>query len=275
MNKLKAGAGARGGEVVVMESFQYAMFCLLVLMCFGEKLDEKAIREMKAVMTVLLLNFTDFPIFSFFPRITKLLFRRRWNKIVEDRRKLEDIFIPLIRARRNRKQQLDEDRFVYSYVDSLLGLSLPEEEGGRKLTEGEMVSLCFEFMTGGTDTTATALQWIMANLVKHQDMQRKLLGEIEGVVGSDGEEVKEEALQRLPYLKAVIMEALRRHPPAHFLLPHTVAEDMTLNGYLILKGAEIKVTVAEMGGGWEGCGRSRWSSGRRGSWPGVQGRGWT
>ena len=54
---------------------------------------------------------------------------------------------------------------MLSYVDTLLDLQLLEEN--RKLSEREMVSLCSEFLDAGTDTTSTALQWIMANLVKH------------------------------------------------------------------------------------------------------------
>ncbi|XP_010941086.1 cytochrome P450 89A2 [Elaeis guineensis] len=246
LDKLKAQAGIKDGVVVVMETFQYAMFCLLVFMCFGEKLDEKAIREIEAIQRYLLLTLTEFPIFAFFPRITKVLFRRRWNEIVAGRKKQEDICIPLIKARQNQRQQPGEGSYVYCYVDSLFGIELPEE-GGRKLSESEMVNLCSEFMNAGTDTTATALQWIMANLVKHQAIQGKLAEEIKRVVGSEAEVIKEEDLQKMPYLKAVIMEGLRRHPPGHFLLPHTVTGDMTLNGYLIPTGADVNVMLAEIG----------------------------
>lgn len=52
--------------------------------------------------------------------------------------------------------------YIQSYVDTLLDLELPDEK--RKLNEDEIVSLCSEFLNAGTDTTATTLQWIMANL---------------------------------------------------------------------------------------------------------------
>ncbi|MCI88312.1 cytochrome P450 89A2-like, partial [Trifolium medium] len=56
--------------------------------------------------------------------------------------------------------------------------------------------------------------------------------------GDDNEEkkvVKEEDLHKFPYLKCVILERLRRHPPAHLVLPHAVTEDVVLNGYLVPK----------------------------------------
>ncbi|KAF5725665.1 cytochrome P450 89A2-like [Tripterygium wilfordii] len=57
----------------------------------------------------------------------------------------------------------------------------------------------------------------------------------------------EDDLQRMPYLKAVILKSLRRHPPRHFLLPHAVTEDTVLDTYLIPKNAIINLNLAEMG----------------------------
>ena len=95
------------------------------------------------------------------------------------------------------------------------------------------MTLCSEFLNGGTDTTSTALQWIMANLVKHPHIQAKLFQEINGVIGEGKEKVEEEELQKMPYLKAVIFEGLRRHPPAHFVAYYSVTQDITFEGYFI------------------------------------------
>lgn len=235
-----------------MESFQFAMFCLLALMCFGEKLDEKAIREIKEAHTASILYFRKLNVFSFVPRISKYIFWQRWKTAMALRQRQKDLYLPIIRARKNRKDCEDESSFVHSYIDSLLDIKLAED-GGRGLTEDEVVALCSEFFTGGTDTTATALEWIMAELVKHQGVQGKLLEEIEGVAGPKGgdeNEIKEEDLQRMPYLKAVIMEGLRLHPPGHFLVPHSVTEEIEFEGYRIPKNASINFIVSEMG--WDG-----------------------
>ncbi|XP_020114996.1 cytochrome P450 89A2-like [Ananas comosus] len=249
----KSSDGA-AAAVVVMESFQFAMFCLLVLMCFGERLPDEQIRRIESLQRDLLSNFVSFSVLALYPKITRLLFRGRWKKLMEIRRKQEETFVPLIDARRNnlllqRRRRSEEDGFVYSYVDSLVDLEIPVD-GGRKLTDGEIVSLCSEFLSAGTDTTATSLQWIMANLVKQPDIQTKLYEEIERVVEKDAA-VREEDLQRMPYLKAVVLEGLRRHPPGHFVLPHAVTEEAEFEGYRIPKGAAVNFTVAEIG--WDGA----------------------
>ncbi|RWR87824.1 cytochrome P450 89A2-like protein [Cinnamomum micranthum f. kanehirae] len=110
-----------------------------------------------------------------------------------------------------------------------------------------MVSLCSEFLTAGIESTSTSFQWIMANLVKNQDLQQKLVEEIVRVVGKEAEEVGEEDLNRLIYLKAVILEGLRRHPPGHFVLPHAVSEEVTFEGYVIPKDTIVNFTVADIG----------------------------
>ncbi|OAY78808.1 Cytochrome P450 89A2 [Ananas comosus] len=251
----KSSDGA--AAVVVMESLQFAVFSLLAFMCFGEWLNDQKIRRIASLQRELFTNFLSFGVFAMYPKITKLLFRSRWKELLDFRREQEETYVPLIDARRNLllRQQRSEDGFVYSYVDSLVDLEIPED-GGRKLTDGEIVSLCSEFLSAGTDTTVTALQWIMANIVKSPDIQSKLYEEIERVVGTNEYAVvREEDLQRMPYLKAVVLEGLRRHPPGHFVPPHTVTEEAEFEGYRIPKGAVVTFAVAEIG--WD---RAVWTA---------------
>ncbi|XP_073053549.1 cytochrome P450 89A2-like [Primulina eburnea] len=241
-------------SVRVIDHFQYAMFCLLALMCFGDKLQEKQIKEIESVQRGLLLGFRRFNILNFWPRLGKILFRSRWNELMRLRLEQEAVLIPLIRSRIQAKQQRisnnrEDDEAVLAYVDTLVDLKLPEEN--RELDESEMVSLCSEFLSAGTDTTSTALQWIMANLVKYPHIQTKLYDEIVSIVGypksSQSEMIEEEDTQKMPYLKAVVLEALRRHPPGHFVLPHKVTQDVELGGHVIPCNATVNFMVADMG----------------------------
>ena len=229
------------------------MFCLLVFMCFGERLDDGKVRDIERVQRQMLLRFRRFNVLNFWPRVTRVLFFKLWEELLRVRKEQEDVLVPLIRARKQRRGTeggglRDDDGFVVSYVDTLLDLELPEEK--RKLNEEELVTLCSEFLNAGTDTTSTALQWIMANLVKYPHVQERVVEEIKEVVGErvrEEREVKEEDLQKLPYLKAVILEGLRRHPPGHFVLPHAVTEDVVFNDYLVPKNGTVNFMVAEIG----------------------------
>ncbi|KAF7811078.1 cytochrome P450 89A2-like [Senna tora] len=246
MDRLKEDSESRN-SVKVIDHFQYAMFCLLVFMCFGDRLDEKEIREIECVVRKVLLSFNRFRVLNFWPRITRVLFHKRWKELLEIKKERDNVLIPLIRARESLKKAQNDNEFIVSYVDTLLELEWPQEK--RKLDESEIVSLCYEFLVAGAHTTATALHWIMANLVKYPHIQEKVVEEIREVMGErdDKEVVKEEDLNKIPYLKAVILEGLRRHPPAHFVVPHAVSEDVVLNGYLVPKKGRINFMVAEMG----------------------------
>ncbi|XP_016513713.1 cytochrome P450 89A9-like [Nicotiana tabacum] len=255
------------GEVArLIDHFQHSMFCLLLLMCFGEKIEGVRAKQIEDTQRSWLLSNSRFKkLIKFFPGgLGKIILRNRWEDLVQLQQEQEGIFIPLIQARMKAKSaektsdgsnQETEDEAkvapVACYVDTLLNLELPEEK--KKLNLGQIISLCSEFLNAATDTTSTSLQWIMANLVKYPPIQEKLYQEICEVVntGNPNEgktnRVKEEDVQKMPYLKAVILEGLRRHPPVHLLLPHAVTEEVELNGYVIPKDSTINFMVAEMG----------------------------
>ncbi|KAL2322377.1 hypothetical protein Fmac_026756 [Flemingia macrophylla] len=231
-------------SVRVIDHFRYSMFCLLVFMCFGERLDDAKIRDIERVQRQMLLEANRFNILGFWPSITRVLLRQRWQELLALRKDKADVLLPLITARSQKQTRLKDD--VVPYVDTLLDLQLPDEK--RKLSDEEIVMLCSEFLDGGTDMSSTALQWIMANLVKYPHVQDRLVEEIRQVVGHrEVEEVKEEDLHKLSYLKAVVFEGLRRHPPGHFVVPHAVSEDVVLDDYLVPKSGTVNFMVAEMG----------------------------
>ncbi|KAG8057855.1 hypothetical protein GUJ93_ZPchr0002g25234 [Zizania palustris] len=229
--------GADGSRVVeVRSSLRRTIYELLVYMSLGVRLGPEALDELEELQQWILRSITSFPVFAFFPAFTKRLFRKRWAAHVAVRRRVEEMYIPLINARRARA---GDGRPCYA--DSLLPLRVAEE-GDRPLTDAEVVTLCSEFLSGATDTTVTLLEWIMAELVNHPDVQAKVYHEVRS-----RPELSEGDVQTMPYLKAVVLEALRLHPPGHFLLPHGVQSDAEIGGYKVPKGAELNFQVAEFG----------------------------
>ena len=193
-------------------------------MCFGDNIDEKKIKQIQDVQRRYIIDINKYNYFNFWPRISKILLRKHWEDFLKPRKDQEAMFVSMIREKRKMrlsKPIKNQDELTISYLDTLLDLQLPEEN--RKLSESEIVALCSEFLTAGTDTTSTALQWIMANLVKYPHIQQRIVEEMKEAIGDSREKetVEEEDLQKLKYLKAVILEGLRRHPPAHFVVPHS------------------------------------------------------
>ncbi|KAM0016665.1 putative flavonoid 3'-monooxygenase [Helianthus debilis subsp. tardiflorus] len=92
-------------------------------------------------------------------------------------------------------------------------LSLPEED---QLTHADMVAVLWEMIFRGTDTVAILVEWIMARMVLHQDIQAKAQDEIEELVGRH-RLVQDSDIPNLSYVQAIIKEVLRLHPPGPLL----------------------------------------------------------
>lgn len=98
----------------------------------------------------------------------------------------------------------------------------------------------------GTETSASTIEWAIAELIKNPGMMWKLQQEIKTVIGST-RPIKETDLPHLPYLQACIKETLRLHPPTPLLLPHRALEPCVLLGYTIPKDCQIMVNAWAIG----------------------------
>ncbi|KAI6694719.1 hypothetical protein NL676_022429 [Syzygium grande] len=94
-----------GGVVRVVDHFQYAMFCLLVLMCFGDRLEEQQIKQIEEVQRRLILGARRFNVLNFWPQLTKLVLRKRWKEFYELYENRKRVLVPLIRARSKAKRE--------------------------------------------------------------------------------------------------------------------------------------------------------------------------
>ena len=63
---------------------------------------------------------------------------------------------------------------------------------------------------------AILLEWILARMVLHPDIQAKAQSEIDTIVGMT-RSVSDSDLPNLPYLHAIVKETLRMHPPGPLL----------------------------------------------------------
>ncbi|XP_050384615.1 cytochrome P450 89A2-like [Argentina anserina] len=252
LNRLDQSVSLNGGVVEVLEHFRISFTSLLVYMAFGVKVEDEA--KMKEIIHVqrryIFGLVRGFQTLNLGPRwLNKILFRKGWNQFYEIRKQQKLLLLPFIQARKKVKQETVDkknDGSMIPYVDTLMDLEDPREN--RAFNDGELVDQCSEIVNSGTDTMSVTLQWTMANVVKYPCVQKRLVEEIKRVVGVGNEEVKEEDLPKMHYLKAVVTEALRLHPPGHFLVPHSVREDIVLDGrYLLQKNCMVNFMVAEMG----------------------------
>ncbi|KAL0424424.1 UNVERIFIED_CONTAM: cytochrome [Sesamum radiatum] len=96
------------------------------------------------------------------------------------------------------------------------------------------------------DTSTTAIEWALSELIRHPQLMKKLQEELETVVGMD-QMVEESHLHRLKYLDFVVKETLRLHPVGPLLIPHESMEDCVIDSYHVPKGSRVIVNVWAIG----------------------------
>ncbi|XWS09696.1 hypothetical protein CRYUN_Cryun39dG0011300 [Craigia yunnanensis] len=84
----------------------------------------------------------------------------------------------------------------------------------------------------GSETSATTIEWAMSELLKNPELKKKAQNEVRGVFDENGG-VIEERIHELKFLRSIIKETLRLHPPAPLLIPRECSENCVINGYHI------------------------------------------
>ncbi|KAI3984513.1 hypothetical protein MKX01_034006 [Papaver californicum] len=103
-----------------------------------------------------------------------------------------------------------------------------------------------ELVAGSTDTIASVIEWAMTELLRNPEAMKKVNAEISQVVGYE-RNIEEKDIESLPYLWAVLKEALRLHPVAPFLIPRIAVEDTDFMGYMIPKDTVVLVNAWGIG----------------------------
>lgn len=85
---------------------------------------------------------------------------------------------------------------------------------------------------GGTDTSSGTMEWTMAELLKNPSKMKKAQDEVRKVVGKKAM-VREEDTRQMNYLKDVLKETLRLHPPLPLIIPRESDTITNVNGYHI------------------------------------------
>ncbi|GMH13243.1 hypothetical protein Nepgr_015084 [Nepenthes gracilis] len=236
IERIRSEAESNDGVVWVLKNARFAAFCILLAMCFGVEMSGETIEKVDQMMKDVLITL-DPRIDDYLP-LLRPFFSKQRKQALQVRRQQIETLVPFIEKRRDilRNPGSGGSAASFSYLDTIFNMKIE----GRKSspTDPEIVTLCSEFINGGTDTTGTAIEWGMARLIENPAIQSKLYEEIAATVGS--RKVKEQDLEKMVYLHAFCKELLRKHPPTYFSLTHAVTEPATLAGYDIPTGTNVE-----------------------------------
>ncbi|EAZ05314.1 hypothetical protein OsI_27518 [Oryza sativa Indica Group] len=245
--KLRGAAAMAGAPVDMTEllhSFANDLICRAVSgKFFREEGRNKLFRELIDTNASLLGGFN---LEDYFPSLarTKLLskvicvramrVRRRWDQLLD---KLIDDHATRLVRRHDHDQQQDSD-----FIDILL---YHQEEYG--FTRDNIKAILVDMFEAGTDTSYLVLESAMVELMRKPHLLAKLKDEVRRVIPKGQEIVNEDNIVDMVYLKAVIKETLRLHPPAPLYIPHLSREDCSISGYMIPTGIRVFVNAWALG----------------------------
>ncbi|WRX18939.1 Cytochrome P450 - like 10 [Theobroma cacao] len=165
------------------------------------------------------------------------------SRLQDTFRRFDQFFDEVINEHLNPKRQKEERS--KDLVDVLLDVQ-KNVSNEIPLTMDNVKAIILDMFAAGTDTTFITLDWGMTELIMNPKVLERAQAEVRKVVG-ERRVVLESDLPQLDYMKAVIKEIFRLHPPAPVLVPRESTEDIRINGFDIPAKTRVFVNAWAIG----------------------------
>lgn len=209
----------------------------------GTKFDDGRLMHMVHEGLTMLGSFSAS---DFFPRFGWIVdrFTGLHSRMEETFRNLDAFYQQVIEEHRNANKSNEENEDI---VDLLLKMERDQTEIATiRFKEDNVKAILMDIFLGGVDTAALTLDWTMAELARYPKVMRKAQEEIRSCVGNK-KQVVEDDLHKLKYLKLVLKESMRLHPPSVLLIPRETMGHFKLFGYDIEPKTRVQVNVWGIG----------------------------
>ncbi|XP_049400410.1 desmethyl-deoxy-podophyllotoxin synthase-like isoform X1 [Solanum stenotomum] len=131
------------------------------------------------------------------------------------------------------------------HKEDLVDVLLRVQESGDlevPITTDTIKAVILETFIAGTDTSSTALEWAMAELMKNPQVMEQAQAEVRQAFKGKSM-ITESEVQQLDYLRLVIKETLRLHAPVPLLVPRVARQRCELGGYEIQANTRLMVNA--------------------------------
>nr|XP_027125357.1 cytochrome P450 71A1-like [Coffea arabica] len=163
-----------------------------------------------------------FPSMEFMHKLTGME-----SRLIDTFRRFDQFFDEILEEHRNLENKKDRK----DLVDVLLEMQR-KQDLETPLTTDNIKAITLDMFAAGTDTNFITLEWAMTELMVNPNVLRRAQAEVRSIVG-EKRSISENDLPQLHYMKAVVKETFRLHPPAPVLVPRESMEDVTIDGYNI------------------------------------------
>ncbi|KAF7838259.1 cytochrome P450 71A1-like [Senna tora] len=232
-----------GGSVVNLTQMMIETTNNIVLRCIlGQKFDApNGSASFGNVARKVMGQIVAFSVADFFPSlgwidvVTGLI-----PKLKATLGELDAIFDDVIAQHKSLKRNIESEQ-KKDFVDIMLQI----QENGMPdcdLTNDHIKGILMDMFLGGSDTSSTAMEWAMAELMRNPTEMRKVQEEVRRVVGHKSK-VEENDVKQMKYLGCVVKETLRLHPSLPLLVPRETRSSVKLCGYDIPSKTSVLVNA--------------------------------
>ncbi|KAG8546397.1 hypothetical protein GDO81_018992 [Engystomops pustulosus] len=238
LQHLNAAIQSHNGKPFDKKVFYLAPPNITFGMLFGRRFDynNPTFQKIITIMDDIVVN-TGTPAakyYNIFPILKHVL---KEPGLVMDRvNQLNEILKVLLKEAQEAKC---EDSFR-TYTEAFLQKDEREtvtEEKQKMFTEKNFLASVFDVMLGGTETTATTIQWAILLMMKYPHIQKKAQDEIKNVIGLE-RPPRWDDQKVLPYCLALVHE-VQRFANLFPYFPHSTPTDINFRGYTIPKGTTV------------------------------------
>ncbi|PKA55485.1 Premnaspirodiene oxygenase [Apostasia shenzhenica] len=257
-------AAAAGSPVNMTEMFLALTNNHVTRAAFGKECRSQArfLRAMKETIKLApVLSLVDlFPSMAFLSAIDGS--KTKMKKLHREMDAILDEIIADHRGKRSGEEEEEEeeegDEMQEDLVDVLLRiqqkgeLEIPLQMHHIKAVILRLIILFFfslfskDMLVAATETTSSTLDWVMTELVRHPEAMHEVQLELRRSLKGKTE-IQEGDIEELHYLKRVIKETLRLHPPLPLLLPRTCSENVEVLGYTVPSKSRVMVNAWAVG----------------------------
>ncbi|CAL5202316.1 unnamed protein product [Lathyrus oleraceus] len=227
-------ASQNGSPINLTEAVISSIYSLVSKSAFGNKCkdQEKFISVVKESIKVSAgFDLGDlFPSAKWIQRVTGLR-----PKLESYQRQTDQIFENIINEHKGETYSKARDDQGDPEEEDLVDVLLKYEDGSNKdfsLTKDNIKAIIMDVFGAGSETSTTTIDWAMIELVRDPRIMKKAQAEVREVFKTKGR-VDENYINELDYLKSIVKETLRLHPPAPLLLPRECGQACEINGFHI------------------------------------------
>nr|WKU61929.1 sarpagan bridge enzyme [Rauvolfia serpentina] len=241
---------AEAGQPIVLHdrmlTYLYATLCRATVgsVCNGRETLIMAAKETSALSAAIRIE-DLFPSVKILPVVSGLR-TRLTNLLKQLDTVLEDII-----GEREKKMFSSNNIQPSTEEEDMLGVLLLYKNGKGKdtkfrITNNDIKAIIFELILAGTLSSSAIVEWCMSEMIKNPRVMKKAQDEVRQVL-KDKKKVSGSDLAKLEYVKMVIKESVRLHPPAPLLFPREVREDFEMDGMIIPKKSWVIINYWAVG----------------------------